>query len=64
MGRIRGQDEVPFRGAADLSQLLHPSYGLPARIVLALLADAPPPAGDDDGGDDGGAWLVEVTPGP
>lgn len=64
MGRIGGQDEVPFREGADLSHLLHPSYGLPARIVLALLADAPPAAGGDDGGDDGGAWLVEVTPGP
>lgn len=60
MGRIGGQDEVPFREEADVSHLLHPSYGLPARLVLSLLADASSPAGDDDGG----AWLAEVTPGP
>lgn len=63
MGRIGGQHEVPFREEPDLRHLLHPSYGLPARVVLALLADASPPAGDDDGGG-GGAWLAEVTPSP
>ena len=37
MLRIAGPDEVPQESSVELGRILHPSYGLPRHVVLALV---------------------------
>ena len=40
MLRIAGPEEDPVHTGIDLGRFLHPSSGLPRRLVLALMDDA------------------------
>ncbi len=62
MLRIAGPDEVVQEPAMDLCRVLHPSYGLPRRLVLVALGEPAatglrPPAGSADGDE----HLAEIT---
>ena len=63
MLRIAEPDEVPQgAGTEDLCRLLHPSYGLPRRLVLVALGhlEGGRTVPADDGAD-GDEHLAEIT---
>ena len=58
MLRITGPGEAAHGTEPDLSRILHPSFGLPSRLALALAAEPTPQA---DGGDRDDGYLAEVV---
>ena len=67
MLRIAGPDDTGHHTQADLCRILHPSFGLPGRLVLSLVGDhggatgGPATGGPAGDGSDGDGDLAEIT---
>lgn len=61
MLHIAGPDEVAAPTSIDLSRVLHPSYGFPGRLRLALVPDAATPAESAEGATPEDPHLAEVV---